>query len=143
MKMRFLMLCVLATGILAVSWCTGCSADGGKAVLPEGWSSISSGSGHTLAIGTDGSLWGWGRNTFGQLGNGTGGNGWDDRSGDQLYPVQIGTDHDWVLVAASDSYTVAAKSDGSLWKWGLTEWGRAVSSKVTKTSILSPVRVTQ
>jgi len=81
------------------------------------WVSISSQGEHTVAIKTDGSLWAWGNNWFGQIGNGTGGGGW--ASGDEvLTPVQIGTDTDWVAASAGGADTFALKSDGSLWAWG-------------------------
>ena len=47
------------------------------------WKSVSSGEGHSVAIRTDGTMWAWGRNNWGQLGDGTGG---DHR---RLIPTQI------------------------------------------------------
>ncbi len=71
------------------------------------------GAGHyiyTLAVKVDGSLWAWGRNDFGQLGDGTRTN--------IAAPKQVGIG--FKTVAASGKRTFALKSDGSLWKWGLT-----------------------
>ncbi|OGV97738.1 MAG: hypothetical protein A2Z59_12830 [Nitrospinae bacterium RIFCSPLOWO2_02_39_17] len=45
------------------------------------WSSVSAGYYHTMAIKTDGTLWAWGRNNYGQLGDGT--------TTDRYSPVQI------------------------------------------------------
>ena len=71
---------------------------------------IASSSGHALAIASDGSLWAWGLNFNGQLGNGT--------REESLLPIQIGTDTDWVSVAASSGTSVALRADGTLWRWG-------------------------
>jgi alpha-tubulin suppressor-like RCC1 family protein len=87
------------------------------------WASVSAGGyqgahnnpGHTLAIRTDGTLWAWGNNQMGQLGDGTSRGRWDDI---QLSPVQIGTDTDWASVYAGGWGSLATKTDGSLWAWG-------------------------
>lgn len=75
------------------------------------WSTITSGYFHTLLQKTDGTLWGLGQNSSGELGN------------DSLYfqdtALQIGTDATWTQISAGkDSHTLAVKSDGSLWSWG-------------------------
>jgi len=87
------------------------------------WASVSAGGyqgahtnpGHTLAIRTDGTLWAWGNNHMGQLGDGTSTGRGSDR---QLAPVQIGADNDWVSVYAGTWGSLATKTDGSLWAWG-------------------------
>jgi hypothetical protein len=63
----------------------------------------------TLCIASDGSLWAWGYNNFGQLGDGT--------KKTRVIPTRIGTDTDWVQVVASSS-AYGLKTDGSLWAWG-------------------------
>ncbi|NJD91196.1 MAG: PKD domain-containing protein [Geobacter sp.] len=65
---------------------------------------------HTIAVLQDGSLWGWGYNGSGQLG--------DNTTDDKLLPIRIGTDSDWKDVAVGVEHTVALKNDGSLWSWG-------------------------
>jgi len=74
------------------------------------WASISAGSTHIMALRSDGSLWSWGWNDFGQLGTGT--------TENSAIPIQVGTDTDWASVIAGDSHTLALKTDGSLWAWG-------------------------
>jgi len=38
--------------------------------------------------------------------------------------AQTGAESDWVDVATSGSHTVALKNDGSLWAWGLNDYGQ-------------------
>ena len=79
------------------------------------WASVSAGVSHTVAIRTDGTLWAWGDNYRGQLGDGT----TSSESGEgHITPRQIGTDSDWADVSAGGYHTVAIKTDGSLWAWG-------------------------
>ena len=74
------------------------------------WKQVVSGNACTAAIKTDGTLWTWGRNNFGQLGNNDGIN--------KSTPVTTfagGTN--WKQVS-SDQFTAAIKTDGTLWTWG-------------------------
>jgi alpha-tubulin suppressor-like RCC1 family protein len=80
------------------------------------WLSVSAGNNHTMAIKTNGTLWTFGRNNSGQLGDGT--------NIDKITPVQIGTDTNWQTVSASLYHTVALKNNGSLWTWGLNTNGQ-------------------
>jgi len=81
------------------------------------WAYVSAGHTHTLAIKTDGSLWGWGANENGQLGNGT----WVRQSA----PVRIGIHYDWVNIDAGNSHSIGIRADGSLWAWG-SNWSGAL-----------------
>ena len=78
------------------------------------FSTISVGEYHTMAIKDDGSLWAWGYNYYGQLGDGT--------REDRRTPVKI---MDGVAqVSAGHYHTMAIKSDGSLWAWGYNRLGQ-------------------
>jgi alpha-tubulin suppressor-like RCC1 family protein len=83
---------------------------------PVVWKVIDTGLNHTVAIKTDGSLWTWGYNLYGQLGDGTG--------TQRNIPTRIGTGNDWSKVAAGSDHTVAIKTDGSLWAWGHNNFGQ-------------------
>lgn len=82
----------------------------------DDWSQVSAGGFHTVALKSDGSLWAWGWNDCGQLGDGTN----ETRGG----PVKIGSDTDWIAVSAGMYHTLALKSDNSLWAWGKNEYGQ-------------------
>ena len=56
---------------------------------------------HTVAVKTDGTLWAWGENFYGQLGDGT--------TTDQVTPVQVGTDTHWASVAAGFYHTIGLR----------------------------------
>ena len=75
------------------------------------WSVLAAGEYHTVACKSDGTLWSWGRNTYGQLGNGT--------KTDSNIPIQeITGATNWSAISAGHYYTIARKSDGTLWSWG-------------------------
>ncbi|SFN11373.1 Por secretion system C-terminal sorting domain-containing protein [Paenimyroides ummariense] len=76
------------------------------------WKMIRQGFFHTLAIKNDGTLWSWGSNDAGKLGNGT--------MTDHYIPTQVGTDNDWVMIAVGGWHSIALKSNGTLWGWGNT-----------------------
>jgi alpha-tubulin suppressor-like RCC1 family protein len=83
------------------------------------WQTIAAGGTHSVALQADGSLWTWGFNEDGQLGNGT-----DGPFTNLTTPQRIGTATNWVAVTAGRNHTVALKSDGSLWAWGDNGWGQ-------------------
>jgi len=95
------------------------------------WEQVAAGTLHTVATKSNGTLWAWGWNEGGQLGDGT----WFDRDS----PVQIGSASDWEQVAAGQAYTLAIKSDGTLWAWG--ENGCGQLGVVGTTDRPSPVKV--
>jgi alpha-tubulin suppressor-like RCC1 family protein len=100
------------------------------------WSKVSAGNGstpsaHNLAVKTDGTLWSWGGNASGQLGNGT--------ITSNSSPIQIGTDMDWSNAFAGLSYSMAIKTDGTLWGWGLNSNGElGINDRINRSS---PVQV--
>ncbi|MCL2095275.1 MAG: hypothetical protein FWH10_00050 [Oscillospiraceae bacterium] len=100
---------------------------------------------HTAAIKSDGSLWVWGDNEYGQIGDGTR-TKYDYSLGtiiiaennNRLSPVKI---MDGVIqVAVGDTRTMAITSDGSLWAWGDNR--KRLLGDGTAITRLSPVKVT-
>ena len=94
------------------------------------WLSVAAGYIHTVALRQDGSLWAWGNNGFGQIGDGT--------YTQRYTPVPIGKDSNWISVIAGDTHTLALKQDGSLWAWG-SNYGRLGDGTTTQRN--APVRV--
>ena len=76
-----------------------------------GWKSVVSLVGPSFcALKSDGTLWTWGDNRYGQLGVGVGAS--------SVVPRQLGTDSDWTQVTAGAIRGFAIKSDRTLWTWG-------------------------
>lgn len=80
------------------------------------WKEIVAGAEHTIALKTDGTLWAWGNNDNGQLGDGT--------TISKNIPTQIGTDADWAIIESQGASAFAIKTDGSLWGWGINSFGQ-------------------
>jgi alpha-tubulin suppressor-like RCC1 family protein len=82
------------------------------------WAHVSQGTNasHTFSIKTDGTLWAWGSNSYGQLGDGT--------RVAKSSPVQIGALTSWTQVALGGGHTIAVRGNGTLWTWGNGDYGR-------------------
>src|SRR5207249_1564900 len=86
------------------------------------------------AIAEDGTLWGWGDNSSGQLGNGTNTNA--------RTPQPIQTNVTWRIVAGGDNHTVALREDGTLWAWGGNSDGQLGNGTFTRTNTPQPIQTT-
>jgi alpha-tubulin suppressor-like RCC1 family protein len=95
------------------------------------WSKVSCGYNFTSAIKTTGTLWSWGRNSYGQLGSGN----LTSRSS----PVQVGTGTDWSMVSSGSYNVMAIKTTGTLWGWGRNQYGQLGLGNTINRS--SPVQV--
>jgi alpha-tubulin suppressor-like RCC1 family protein len=92
------------------------------------WKQVATGEAHSVALKRDGTLWSWGDNWAGQVGNGT--------TNNSVVPVQVGTSSNWIKIWANLIENVGQQADGSLWFWG---WDYSSSKKGS--SIPIPTRV--
>jgi alpha-tubulin suppressor-like RCC1 family protein len=74
--------------------------------------------GQTIAILANGSVWTWGANNFGQLGNGT------TVSSDVPVPVHVPAGVTFVKVTSGGYASYAIDSQGGLWAWGGNNFGQ-------------------
>ncbi|MEA1892087.1 MAG: Ig-like domain-containing protein [Campylobacterota bacterium] len=82
----------------------------------DNWTTASASNSFTIALKNDGTMWGWGNNEFGQIGNA--------RYKERRVPVQEDTNaSDWKIISAGSSHSVAIKEDGTLWSWGKNDSG--------------------
>ena len=108
---------VLGNGGTPVPYGTMVRAMNVNGSLFNGVAQVSSGVGHTLALKSDGTLWAWGDNSEGSIGNGT-------RSDSTvLFPTQVrdAAGNAFVGVAAVSGgwrFSLAVKADGTAWGWG-------------------------
>ena len=94
------------------------------------WTQVSLGTGHTLALRSDATLWSWGSNFRGMLGDGT--------TSARLHPgpvaspgtsVKVGTH--WLRIATGYQHSWALRSDSTLWGWGYNLSGQLGDSTQT------------
>lgn len=92
------------------------------------WKYVSSNGGAIRAgIKTDGTLWLWGNNQFGALGDGT--------TAAKSSPVQIsGGGTNWRTISAGPTWCAAIKTDGTLWTWGYNYQGMLGDNTLTPKS---------
>jgi alpha-tubulin suppressor-like RCC1 family protein len=91
------------------------------------WQTISAGYTHSVGIKTDGTLWAWGDNGYGQLGDGT--------TTSKNTPTQIGAANNWESISAAGGFTLAIKVDGTLWAWGNNTFGQLGDGTTTNRTI--------
>lgn len=75
-----------------------------------------SGIGHTLALKSDGTVWAWGDNSSGQLGDGT--------KTRRTTPIKIPGLNNVTMVGAGGYSSFALKADGTVWSWGNNNAGQ-------------------
>lgn len=85
--------------------------------VPGPWKEVVGSSGHCLGVKTDGTLWSWGYNSSGQLGDGS-------TNYERLFAQQIGKSANWVSVSAGYEHSTALNSLGELYVFGGNRYGQ-------------------
>jgi len=95
------------------------------------WKNVSAGSQVSGCIKTDGTLWTWGSNIYGQLGVGN----------VQYYssPVQVGALTNWKYIDYGTDHCLAILDDGTMWTWGRNDVGQLGNAGIVNYS--SPIQV--
>ncbi|HEX6357599.1 hypothetical protein [Actinophytocola sp.] len=124
-------------GNLGNGWTTGASYAGSAVPVPvvglTGVTAISAGGSSAYALRADGTVWAWGSNFFGNLGNGT--------RADSNVPVRVPGLTDVVAIAGGSGTGYAVRADGTLWSWGFNGGGVLGNGSNVDYST-TPVRVT-
>jgi len=92
---------------------------------------ISAGRDHTAALRYDGTVWVWGQNWAGHLGDGT--------TAIRTTPVQLNGITNAIAVSAGGEHTIALRSDGTVWAWGNNANGQLGDGSTTRR--LTPTQV--
>lgn len=93
---------------------------------------VSAGVNFSVALLEDGTVWAWGDNVYGQLGDGT--------RVDHSVPVRVVGLDDVVAIASGDYHSLAVRSDGTVWAWGRNLYG-AIGDGTTNNNRDIPVQV--
>ncbi|MGE8431229.1 T9SS type A sorting domain-containing protein [Chryseobacterium joostei] len=100
-----------------------------------GWKKFSQGETFSVALKEDGTLWMWGQNVNGILGNGSG------TVTIVQHPTQIGTDNDWTDISVGRWFVLAKKSNNNLYGWGDNQFGNLGNGN--NTAQYSPIMIAQ
>ena len=95
------------------------------------WADISAGGNHTLARKTDGIIWSWGRNNWGQLGLGN--------YLSHSTPTVIGAGSDWSMIAVGNMHSIGLKTNKTIWAWGGNTYGQLGLGNTTNKNVPSHV----
>jgi alpha-tubulin suppressor-like RCC1 family protein len=100
------------------------------------WNQVAAGYKFTVCTKTDGTLWTWGNNSWGQLAN----NGYGSSEG-KSSPIQTITGgSNWSNVSAGFTTVGAIKTDGTLWTWGLNSYGQVGNNTSGPLRYSSPIQ---
>lgn len=97
----FICLCLISSGMVQAACDTFTAVSGGGTAANNAFS---------LGLESDGTVWAWGENASGQLGNGT--------MADSAFRVQVQDLSNITAIAAGGQHALALRNDGTVWAWG-------------------------
>jgi alpha-tubulin suppressor-like RCC1 family protein len=100
------------------------------------WLSVSVGESHTCAIRQDHSLWCWGADDYGQIGN-------PNSATPSATPYQVQPNERWIMVVSGQFFNCAIKTDHSGWCWGGNANGQLGNLTVVSQSEPTPITGSQ
>ncbi|MBM3274923.1 MAG: hypothetical protein FJZ00_07205, partial [Candidatus Sericytochromatia bacterium] len=96
--------------------------------------SVAGGGSHSLALKSDGTVWNWGNNSYGQLGDGT--------VTQRTTPVKTSLITTAVEICAGDSHSAALLANGTIMAWGRNDVGQlgdsTTSNRTTPVAVVNP-----
>lgn len=92
---------------------------------------VVAGLGFSVGLSEDGTVWCWGLNSAGQLGDGT--------RVEKTAPVRAGRLTGVKAVACGEGHVLALKNDGTVWAWGDNGAGQLAAGRVTSVELPAPV----
>jgi alpha-tubulin suppressor-like RCC1 family protein len=101
-------------------------------ISPPVWSALAAGESHSLALTTNGTLWGWGDNQYAQLDP-------TNYASSFTRPTLLNPDTDWITIASGYYHTLAIKTNLTLWSWGDNSSGQLGLGNTELYSVPSPV----
>ncbi|WP_424359021.1 RCC1 domain-containing protein [Methanocella sp. MCL-LM] len=123
------------TAVVLALLLTSVPSSASTADQPGAFSTFSPSFTHTLAIASDGTVWAWGDNSRGELGNG------ETSMGYISHPVQVKGLTNAVSVAAGSYFSLAVKDDGTVWAWGDNSRGQLGLGSADTASRSSPAQI--
>jgi alpha-tubulin suppressor-like RCC1 family protein len=99
----------------------------------SGFAAIAAGSNHNMVLKSDGTVWAWGSNSNGQLGDGTTG-------GSNGTPMPVQNLSGVTCIAAGWDFSLALKNDGTVWAWGSNSNGQLGDGSTNDRSTPMPVQ---
>lgn len=103
----------------------------GNQLYAQCWQTISAGSSHTATIASNGTIWAWGSNYYGEIGDGT--------NSDKNVPTASGSTSGWQSIVAGGMVTFAIKTDGTLWAAGMNTAGQLGDGTMTNRNTLTQI----
>src|SRR5262249_52995385 len=96
-----------------------------------GVTAIACGGYHSLALKSDGTVWAWGANSYGQVGG--------SATGPVYTPVQVTHLSDVKAIAGGGLHSLAMKNAGTVWAWGYNHFGQVGMFANTGTDNANPL----